>query len=115
MVDLEGVGKPFEAYRKYMFNTGIWPVEVYFVDDPTKKHLDSLIPELDCHTSFFIPLPFGDEQVGGAEAAASHLCIDDLYSGTMIVTGENSFDWKWSVKGPQKDGDIACSYSREGD
>merc|ERR1719277_2659436 len=104
MVQLEGVGKPFEAYRKYVFNTAVWPVEVYFVDDPTKKHLDTLVPELDCHTSFFLPLPFADEtDTGTSSAASSHLCIDDLYSGVLTIMDENSFDWKWSIKGPNKD------------
>merc|ERR1740123_2177155 len=109
MVELEGVARPFEAYRNYVFNTCKWPVEVYFVNDPTKKHLPTLVPELECHTSFFLPLPFADEI--GVAAESSHLCIDDLYSGEITVTGPDAFDWCWSIKGPKKDGDIMCSYT----
>lgn len=117
-VELEGVGRPFEAYRKYVFNTGCWPVEVYFVDDPSKKDAKSLIPELDFHTSFFIELPFADgpsiDGCGTSRAEASHLCINDLYSGSLHVTGQDCFEWRWSVKGPQKDADIMGVYTRSG-
>ena len=45
-VRLEGFANPFDASRRYLFNTAKWPVEVYFVDDGTKKHLQTLLPEL---------------------------------------------------------------------
>ncbi|CAE8740833.1 unnamed protein product [Polarella glacialis] len=121
-VQLEGLAKPVEAYRLYCFNTGRWPVEVYFVDDDaktqrsvTKKHLPSILPELACHTSFFVPLPFGEspsEQSGSSEACFNHLCIEDLYSGQLLVRSPDLFEWNWSVTGPHKDGGIICSYRR---
>ncbi|CAE8692816.1 unnamed protein product [Polarella glacialis] len=121
-VQLEGLAKPVEAYRLYCFNTGRWPVEVYFVDDDaktqrsvTKKHLPSILPELACHTSFFVPLPFGgvpSEQSGSSEACFNHLCIEDLYSGQLLVRSPDLFEWNWSVTGPHKDGGIICSYRR---
>ncbi|CAK9006534.1 unnamed protein product [Durusdinium trenchii] len=92
-MSLEGLPKPVEAYRLYCFNTGVWPVEVYFVDDPTKKHLPSLLPELPVHTSFFVPLSF---DAGGHFRALS----------------PESFEWNWSVEGPQKDGAISATYQR---
>lgn len=58
MLTLEAIAQPLPTRRSYVFNTCTWPVEVYFVDDPTKKHLDSLLPNLDVHTSFFHNLPF---------------------------------------------------------
>eukprot|EP00933_Yihiella_yeosuensis_P030492 TRINITY_DN24138_c0_g1_i1.p1 TRINITY_DN24138_c0_g1~~TRINITY_DN24138_c0_g1_i1.p1 ORF type:complete len:194 (-),score=28.42 TRINITY_DN24138_c0_g1_i1:94-675(-) len=114
-VILEGLAKPVEAYRHYCFNTSQWPVEVYFVDDPTKKHLPSLLPELDVHTSFFIPLTFGSGEgtaTSSCEANFDHLCIDDLYSGHLKALSEEHFEWNWTVKGPNKDGNITCSYRR---
>merc|ERR1712151_1399582 len=129
-VHLEGLQRPFEAYRLYCFNTAVWPVEVYFVDDPTKKHLATLLPELKCHTSFFIPLHFrtfgagpgghgpleADTATAPCDGVASfqHLCVDDMYTGTLSVTDADSFEWSWSIFGPGKDGSIVCKYSREG-
>eukprot|EP00971_Amphidinium_carterae_P210923 4185268-Amphidinium_carterae.1 len=63
---------------------GLLPLQVYFVDDPTKKELPTLIPELPEHTAFFVPLPFGD--LSGAEsttASFKHLCVNDMYSGAI--------------------------------
>uniref|UniRef100_A0A7S4Q472 DUF6314 domain-containing protein n=1 Tax=Alexandrium monilatum TaxID=311494 RepID=A0A7S4Q472_9DINO len=122
-VQLEGLSNTFEAYRRYCFNTAKWPVEVYFVDDDTKKDLVTLLPELDCHTSFFVPLPFGEpvesgcSQQGSCSSSArsdfEHLCINDLYSGSLTVTGPDRFEWNWSIVGPAKDGTISCSFRRE--
>ncbi|CAE6942289.1 unnamed protein product [Symbiodinium natans] len=111
-MQLDGFPRPVEAYRFYCFNTSCWPVEVYFVDDPTKKHLPSLLPELAVHTSFFVPLAF--EGAGSPESLAAfrHLCIDDLYSGQLRVNSADSFEWNWSVQGPNKDGDIKATYRR---
>merc|ERR1712060_836309 len=89
---------------------GKWPVEVYFVDDLTKKHLDSLVPSLKEHTSFFHNLPFD-----GTDACAtsfSHLCSEDMYEGEFVVYGKNAFDWNWSVFGPNKDGTIGGRFTR---
>mmetsp|Transcript_108839 Transcript_108839/g.318452 ORF Transcript_108839/g.318452 Transcript_108839/m.318452 type:complete len:192 (-) Transcript_108839:82-657(-) len=121
-VHLEGVANPFEAFRRYCFNTAKWPVEVYFVDDATKKELAPLLPELECHTSFFVPLPFDGELLEGSrgeqggcsgESRFEHLCVNDLYSGSLRVTGPDGFEWNWSITGPAKDGDIRCSFRRE--
>eukprot|EP00930_Biecheleria_cincta_P061178 TRINITY_DN46737_c0_g1_i1.p1 TRINITY_DN46737_c0_g1~~TRINITY_DN46737_c0_g1_i1.p1 ORF type:complete len:200 (+),score=28.36 TRINITY_DN46737_c0_g1_i1:35-601(+) len=119
-MNLDGLGKPVEAYRHYCFNTGKWPVEVYFVNDPTKTHLPTLLPELDCHTSFFIPLPFGEAGSSGNQsglpcglgATFKHLCVEDLYSGQLEVKAPDHFEWNWSVVGPNKDGTINASYHR---
>eukprot|EP00913_Durusdinium_trenchii_P011049 g10373.t1 len=107
-MSLEGLPKP--AYRLYCFNTGVWPVEVYFVDDPTKKHLPSLLPELPVHTSFFVPLSF--DAGGSGHASFQHLCVEDLYSGHFRALSPESFEWNWSVEGPQKDGAISATYQR---
>eukprot|EP00927_Polykrikos_kofoidii_P065200 TRINITY_DN60988_c0_g1_i1.p1 TRINITY_DN60988_c0_g1~~TRINITY_DN60988_c0_g1_i1.p1 ORF type:complete len:252 (-),score=28.10 TRINITY_DN60988_c0_g1_i1:18-698(-) len=150
---LEGLPKAVEAYKRYCFNTCAWPVEVYFVDDPTKVHIPTLLPELDCHTSFFVALPFGDAGVSSVDsgdgpvgrgvsvsetlnndevvddssfaataagggcgnanvATFEHLCIDDLYKGTLTVCNADAFEWNWAISGPQKDGSIYCSYQR---
>eukprot|EP00435_Cladocopium_sp_Y103_P021875 s3454_g5.t1 len=112
-MSLEGLPKPVEAYRLYCFNTGTWPVEVYFVDDPTKKHLPSLLPELPVHTSFFVPLSFGSgDAAGTGKATFQHLCIDDLYSGHLNALTPQHFEWNWSVQGPNKDGSISATYRR---
>merc|ERR1711862_59566 len=110
-----------------MGNTATWPVEVYFVDDVTKKHLPSLLSDLEYHTSFFISLPFeisGSSSVSpasdgadiianeGARSRFEHLCVDDLYRGSFRVRCSDHFDWHWSVKGPTKDGDIKSTYLR---
>ncbi|CAL1129612.1 unnamed protein product [Cladocopium goreaui] len=101
-----------EAYRLYCFNTGTWPVEVYFVDDPTKKHLPSLLPELAVHTSFFVPLSFGSGDAGSGNATFQHLCIDDLYSGHLNALTPQHFEWNWSVQGPNKDGTFRDGWCR---
>eukprot|EP00928_Gymnodinium_smaydae_P018441 TRINITY_DN17018_c0_g1_i1.p2 TRINITY_DN17018_c0_g1~~TRINITY_DN17018_c0_g1_i1.p2 ORF type:complete len:240 (-),score=70.33 TRINITY_DN17018_c0_g1_i1:41-760(-) len=163
-VQFDHLPRPMEASRRYCFNTGVWPPEVYFVNDPAYKHRETLLPELDIHTSFFVPLPFaaapgdaaaasdaaaidgtpagavatssaaeagaasaaagGDAGVGGDAAPATvascascaarfeHLCIEDLYTGELAVTGEDSFEWRWRVVGPGKDGEIEGVYTR---
>ncbi|CAE7743624.1 unnamed protein product [Symbiodinium sp. CCMP2456] len=111
-MQLEGFPRPVEAYRFYCFNTSCWPVEVYFVDDPTKKHLPSLLPELNVHTSFFVPLAFEGAGSPESEGTFRHLCIDDLYSGQLRVNSADSFEWNWSVQGPNKDGEIKATYRR---
>mmetsp|Transcript_23366 Transcript_23366/g.42969 ORF Transcript_23366/g.42969 Transcript_23366/m.42969 type:complete len:181 (-) Transcript_23366:35-577(-) len=113
LMQLEGMPKPFECYRKYCFNTGVFPVEVYLVDDPTKKEMPTLIPEIPEHTAFFVPLPFGDLSEGeGMTASFKHLCVNDMYSGELSVPSQNAFMWNWSVVGPSKDGTIQCQYER---
>jgi len=118
-VQLSGL-PPMSVYRFYCFNTTTWPVEVYFVDDPTKSHLETLLPALKgMHTSFFHDLPFnpgGDDETTLTTPVSTrfeHLCVDDLYSGNFEVfpTGD-TFQWNWSIVGPSKDGTISSSYHR---
>merc|ERR1712061_900533 len=109
-MSLEGCTQPFTVYKHYCFNTLKWPVEVYFVDDPTKKHLDSLTPSLNEHTSFFHSLPFNGDSA--CATSFSHLCDKDMYEGEFVVYGKNAFDWNWSVAGPNKDGKIDARFSR---
>eukprot|EP00662_Eupelagonemidae_sp_cell21_P003445 gene3445-34334_t len=90
-----------------------------FVDDPTKAHLPTLLPELPCHTSFFVALPFADRgtaqrALGGKASCARfrHPCVDDVYSGELAVRSADAWEWRWTVTGPTKDGTIESEYRR---
>lgn len=85
-----------------------WPVEVFFVEGNVKEASDSGWGVSDSQRLFFNLHPTDD----GATSSFDHLCVKDLYTGTLHFTTKDSFDWCWKVVGPHKDGVIKQSFAR---
>ncbi|CAM9895348.1 unnamed protein product [Chrysoparadoxa australica] len=114
---LRGSDTEFDAGKRLVYDCSGDAVKVFFVDDP---------PSEDGSRSlrFFHELDFGSRGsdaaspagssplAAGRKAAFEHLCIKDLYCGSMEVTGEHTFTMSWRVTGPSKDGYISASYKR---
>ena len=76
--------------------------EVYFVEDHGLR--------------FFHALPFCEDPPPQSPSALAcsfdHLCVQDLYQGQWKITGDDTFEIRWHVFGPTKDGDIVQEYVR---
>lgn len=59
---LDHMENALTAEQRYCFNTSVWPVEVYFVNDRTKTHVPPVLPELNVHTAEFISFQFPTEE-----------------------------------------------------
>lgn len=88
--------------------------KVYFVEPycagentPCLRYFHSLPMTSICKSSD-IDL---DIQVGSS-CSFDHMCVKDLYTGTLRIDGTDSFSIVWHVFGPTKDGDTTQIYKR---
>lgn len=56
--------------------------------------------------------PFVDLDLSGGAWRSVHLCGEDRYEITTVVTSADSFEESWSVRGPSKSYDAAATFTR---
>jgi len=91
------------AHKNLLFRCGGPVVQVYFVDGLAPLKVGG----------FFHQLAFQKDPLSGGQVHFEHLCIKDLYKGTLCIVGQDEFHWSWSITGPAKDGAIWQTFVRE--
>lgn len=98
----ESAGKPLS------YNLGADPIRVSFIE--TTGGL-SFFHELSFDPGISLPSPDTIE-CDAVACSFSHLCVKDLYSGTMTLHDWEHFQLQWRVFGPVKDGRVQQSFRR---